>query len=431
MGWRVATRRAVEAALPQRAFGEGSAMHATSINPGSGRWLALGLITLTRASMGYQFQAVASTAPQLRADLGLDHTFIGMLVGLYLLPGVALAFPGGLLGRRFGDRHIVLAGLTLMTAGGLTMALAETAGVLTVGRLVAGAGGVLLNVLLAKMIADWFEGREMFVAMSTMINAWPIGIALALVTLGPISVAASWEAAMLLTTAVCAFALLTFSLCYRDAPRIASSAATWSDLVRIPRRETGLVLLAGAIWSIYNAALVVLLAFLASHLVDRGMSFVQAGFVMSIWMLTAVIALQAGGILVQRIGHTQALTVLGLSVCGVGTILLPWLPLPAVVIIVTAVFGVAPAGVLVAQPALILSAQHRAPGMGLFYTLFYLGVASLPPLAGWLFDASGTSAAPVVFAGVAILACAPGFILLQRRAGFAGAPAPAAAPLSR
>ncbi len=389
-------------------------MHGTVIESGRGRWLALGLITLTRASMGYQFQAVASTAPQLRADLCLDHTFIGMLVGLYLLPGVVIAFPGGLLGKRFGDRRIVLAGLTLMTAGSLIMTLADTAGVLTVGRLVAGTGGVLLNVLLAKMIADWFDGREMFVAMSTMINAWPIGIALALVTLGPVSVAVSWEAVMLLTTVVCAFAMLTFSLLYRDAPRIGMGAATWSDLLRIPRREFELVVLAGAVWSLYNAALVVLLAFLASHLVDRGMSFVRGSFVMSVWMIVAVIAIQAGGVLVQRFGRSQAVTVAGLLACGAGTALLPWLPWPAVVILVTAVFGAAPAGVIVAQPALILSPQHRAAGMGVFYTIFYVGVAAVPPLAGVLFDRSGDSAAPVVFAGLAFLVCAPAFIVLRR-----------------
>lgn len=389
-------------------------MSSIAFDPMRSRWLALGLITFTRASMGYQFQAIASTAPQLRADFGLDHAYIGTLVGLYLLPGIAFAFPGGLLGKRFGDRHIVLTGLVLMSAGALLMTLAESAAMLTFGRLVAGAGGVLLNVLLAKMVADWFEGREMFLAMSTMINAWPIGIALALMTLGPLSVAVSWQAAMLLTAAASGIAFVAFALCYRDAPQIGAHVATIPDLFRMPRRELLQVTLAGGIWSVFNAGLAVQLAFLASHLVDRGLSFVEASLVMSAWMGVTVVAVQAGGMFVQRFGRARMTTLLGLTAGGAGLALLPWLPGPAALIFVTALLSAAPAGVLIAQPALILSPAHRAPGMGVFYTIYYVGMAALPPFAGWLFDLSGTSAAPVFFAGLAIFLCAPAFLLLRR-----------------
>lgn len=38
--------------------------------------------------MGFQFQSVASISTFLVADLGINYTEIGTLVGLYLLPGV-------------------------------------------------------------------------------------------------------------------------------------------------------------------------------------------------------------------------------------------------------------------------------------------------------------------------------------------------------
>jgi hypothetical protein len=38
--------------------------------------------------------------------LGIGHTEIGMLVGVFSLPGVVLALPGGLLGQRLGDRRL-------------------------------------------------------------------------------------------------------------------------------------------------------------------------------------------------------------------------------------------------------------------------------------------------------------------------------------
>src|SRR3990172_10481445 len=83
------------------------------------RWRVLVALSLARVSMGFQFQAVASTAPLLSDSLGFDQAQIGWLVGLYLLPGVALALPGGMLGARFGDKRGPLLGLAVMAAGGV------------------------------------------------------------------------------------------------------------------------------------------------------------------------------------------------------------------------------------------------------------------------------------------------------------------------
>ena len=123
------------------------------------RWLALAVLPAARTSMGFQFQSLASAAPPLVADLGLGYAEVGSLIGLYFLPGVALALPGGLLGRRFGDTRVVAFGLALMAVGGALAGLAEGYGTLAAARLLSGLGAVLLNVLMAKMVADWFAGN--------------------------------------------------------------------------------------------------------------------------------------------------------------------------------------------------------------------------------------------------------------------------------
>ena len=51
------------------------------------------------------------------------------------------------------------------------------------GRLIAGTGGVLLNVQMTKMVADWFAGKEIATAMAIFVNSWPAGVALSLLTL--------------------------------------------------------------------------------------------------------------------------------------------------------------------------------------------------------------------------------------------------------
>ena len=124
-----------------------------------------------------------------RPRFGVSLADIGILIGLYFTPGVALALPGGAIGQRFGDKATVLAALLLMLAGGLAMALSHSWSVQIAGRLVAGAGGVMLNVQMTKMVADWFAGREIATAMAIFVNSWPAGVAISLLTLPVIGTA--------------------------------------------------------------------------------------------------------------------------------------------------------------------------------------------------------------------------------------------------
>jgi len=106
------------------------------------RWLVLAVLTLARTAMGFQFQSVAAVSPFLVDQFELSYAALGMLVGLYLLPGVAVALPGGMLAQRFGDKSVVCFGLAAMGIGGGLMAAAESPAALMVGRILSGAGAV-------------------------------------------------------------------------------------------------------------------------------------------------------------------------------------------------------------------------------------------------------------------------------------------------
>src|SRR5260370_38128851 len=69
------------------------------------RWVAISVVFLTRPAMGYQFQSIASVGPLLIPELGLSWAQLGSLIGLYMLPGVFFALPGGVIGQRFGERR--------------------------------------------------------------------------------------------------------------------------------------------------------------------------------------------------------------------------------------------------------------------------------------------------------------------------------------
>ena len=146
------------------------------------RWIVLALVFVTRTSMGFQFQSVASVAPLMIADLGLSYAQLGTLIGLYMLPGAFFALPGGVIGHRFGVRRVVVAGLILMVAGGAVTAAAGSFGAAVSGRLLSGAGAVVMNILLATMVSAWFAGKELSTAMAIMLTSWPVGLGLASAT---------------------------------------------------------------------------------------------------------------------------------------------------------------------------------------------------------------------------------------------------------
>ena len=186
----------------------------------SNRWHVLVLLFSVRVAMAFQFQAVAALSPLIMGEFKVGIADIGLLIGLYLSPGILLAVPGGAIGRRFGEKSVVLAGLLLMTAGGLVMATSGSWELQEAARLAAGIGGVLLNVLMTKMVADWFAGKEIASAMGIFVNSWPVGIALALLVLPRFAQATSLNVAMLAVPGFAALAFVALAVGYRAPARI-------------------------------------------------------------------------------------------------------------------------------------------------------------------------------------------------------------------
>src|SRR5207245_1896716 len=199
------------------------------------RWVALAIVFVTRTSMGFQFQSVAAVAALMVAELQLTWVQLGSLIGLYMLPGAVFALPGGVLGQRFGDRRMVVVSLALMVAGGLVTAAAYGFIVAAAGRLLSGVGAVLMNILLAKMVADWFAERELSTAMGVMLTSWPVGLGIAAATLGALATHASWRTAIVATALVAALGLVLIAFAYRNPPRPASgTASAAARRVRLP-----------------------------------------------------------------------------------------------------------------------------------------------------------------------------------------------------
>ena len=118
-------------------------------------------------------------------------------------------------GKRFGDKQIAILGLTLMVVGGLLDGTSMNYATFFGGRLIAGIGAVLLNVLLLKMATDWFVGREIGTALALLVTSWPVGIGIALIVLPWIAITFSVPSAFLSTAVAAAVVLVLVAAIYR------------------------------------------------------------------------------------------------------------------------------------------------------------------------------------------------------------------------
>lgn len=372
------------------------------------QWGFVAALALARVAFGFQFQALASLGPELAQAFGLDYAALGTLIGLYMAPGILLALPGGLLGRRYGGRLVVGAGLLLMVGGSLACALASGPGGIGAGRIMAGAGAVALVVMQGKLMSDRFEGRHFVTVMGLLIGAFPVGVGLTGLVLGPVLRVWGWPAMFVIGAGIAAVSGALFLLTCGPPPR--GAKAGWA----LPgRRECGLVLVAGLMWTAYNAGYYGFLSYMPSLLAARGHEPALTAAVLAVATWSNLPATVLGGVLAGRFGNGPVFlwgTLSGLVAVS-GPAMVDW-PLAWGVL-----FGTAAslhAGVIVAMGTLSARPENRAVGMGLFYSVYYAGTTVMPGLCGRAADAAGTPAAALLAAAGAAGLALPLYALHAR-----------------
>ena len=149
----------------------------TSELPGSGtepqpsryiryRWWGLLAISLGVAMIIMDATIVSVSVPSIVGDLGISSTEIQWVQEIYTLLFAALLLTWGRIADRVGRRRIMLTGVVLFVAASVLCALAESGGVLILGRAIQGLGGsMILPTTLALLNAN-FQGRDRGIAFA-------------------------------------------------------------------------------------------------------------------------------------------------------------------------------------------------------------------------------------------------------------------------
>lgn len=355
------------------------------------------------AAQGFGRFGFGLVLPAMRDGLGLSTGEMGLLAGIGLTAYFFSSVPAGALAARVGTRWVVVAGL-LGTAAGLALTgLAEGFGLAVLGQILTGVAAPAAIVPVLASGSRWVEPSFRGRATGLVVAGGGGGLLLAGLLVPHLLApgdAAAWRRAWwglaggTLVAAVVAAALL------RDPPALPR---------RVARLDTGAVYRSRAVWrlallfGLYGVSYIVYGTFFVAQAQQHGLDTATAG---RIWALAGLLATGSGllgGALADRLGAVPAIGLM-FGVQGAGLAMLAvgggagWLTLSALLYGLS-LWGFPPA---FSKASTELVGPELAPAaLGLLTTLFAVGQASGPLVAGLLADRSGSLAPGLLVAALA------------------------------
>jgi MFS family permease len=184
--------------------------------------------------------------------------------------------------------------------------------------------------------------------------------------------------------------------------------------LNLPRRVWVLAISAGVGWALLNASVIVVASFAPSFLMSRGASVSHAGLVTGAALWISIVSVPLGGFVADRVNRPKLLIVTGCLVAAASMIAIAYAPVPALWMVVTGILLGLPPSIMMALLPRAVPAEHLATAFGVFYSLFYLGMAVSQTVAGLLRDLTGDPAVPLLFAAALMVLTVPAVGLFWR-----------------
>ncbi|MBB2910505.1 sugar phosphate permease [Streptosporangium becharense] len=220
------------------------------------RWVVLSVGVAAQASFSAMFSGIPVTGITMRADYHLSTGELGLVLGCLGL-GVAVSdIVWGLLTDRFGDRRILLTGLTATGALLVAMAVAVTPGdragmpLLAACMLAAGALGGSVNASSGRAIMTWFTDGQRGFAMSVRQTAIPAGGAVGVALLPGLAAAYGFRVVYAVPAAFCLLAAAAAWRWLHEPDRVPAPAADRPEADRSEAARSPLLR-----WDVWRLAL--------------------------------------------------------------------------------------------------------------------------------------------------------------------------------
>jgi LPXTG-motif cell wall-anchored protein len=381
------------------------------------RWVILGVATLSCLAFAITMQSVPPILSLVMAEFQLTYAQGGLLMSLFALPGIAISIPAGMLADRYGQKTIGIICFVLMIAGTAIFASGNSLPVLVLGRVVAGAGALTMLVLAPQLLAQWFAGREMGIAMGVLNTALPIGTILSLNFLSLLGENMGWRASAWISAAVPLIALVIFIFLFAPAPGTSQISRSKGESFLQSVRLTGIsIWILGIAWLLFNAAVISMFTFTPEFLQSAGLTIASAGFVTSALMWPSIVLGPVVGYVIDRIDRKRSIIAIGGLALAIFIVMIPtatsWIL--ALMIIVGIAQILIPTPIFAVIPE-VTSPERLGLGFGIFNTCLNLGIVAGPVAVGAVRDVTGSyQASYALMAGFALLIILA-MVVLRRR----------------
>jgi MFS family permease len=378
----------------------------TSENLVRSRWLVLTSAAFSFFAVGLSFFAVPPLIPELRELLALSNLQVGLLMGAIAAPAIVFSIPIGAAVDRWPPRLAGHLALLVMLVGAGLFALAPGYLWLIVGRLLFGLGGLVLNLLLARVLTAAFAGRELALAMGVFTAVYPASMIL-LFSLHPLLRSAlGWRGEL----GVLALVVLAAVPVHHMAMPPTVSGNDASSAGRAWRGLSPALAALGVAWMLFFGVFAALLTF-APEWAGGGSRGLLAATTLT-WMQLGFTP--AFGALVDRVGQPARWCTAGLFALTAACALMAIGTVPIVLTMVLAGLAVAAVPPAVyALPARLVPPERVGLAFGFITALSNLGTVVGPAAAGALRDA--TPSWPLLWGGLAAFALVGALVALVVR----------------
>jgi MFS family permease len=368
-------------------------------------WLIWGLGAALYAIGFFQRTAPAVMTSELMTDFHITAAALGNLASCYFYAYVVMLIPSGLLSAVYGPRRLLTVGAVCTGVGLLLYALAPGIVMAGAGLAVVGGSGAMAMVLTLELAGRWLPRRRFALASGLTIASGVVGALLAGFPLRLTLTAIGWRPVMF------AFSVLSVALGivvwhlvredpsekgYLSYPTVTRTKMvlsrhevlaglrktltlrnTWLMLV-VPGSVVGAILSFTGLWGV-------------PYLKARyGLATEQAALICSLLLAAMAVGSPVIGLISDRVGRRKPPYVASVAIAAAGwatVILLPALPLVAVVVVLTVTSFTTGVGAL----SYAVGRESAPPELsgtitGVVITGIMIGPALIQPVTGLLLD---------------------------------------------
>jgi len=379
------------------------------------RWVILTIVYLSILAFTFAFQSIPPILPLIISELRLTYAQSGLLMSLFALPGLFISLPGGFLSDRYPMRPLGTGCFLLMVGGILLVGLGKDLRVLWFGRVIAGIGGLTLSVLLPKLLSQWFQTKELGLAMGIFNTGVPLGSVICFGIFGKMGNLWGWRIPILLTGS---YSLITaiLLLSFYQPPSSPSLGNEKQEGLYQSLKEMGYpIWWVGVSWLWFNAGFVSFATFAPNFFFQKGYTIEHSGLLTGIPLLGSLFFSSLIGYLVDRFRHQEWLIAIGGIALSILILSFNFSSSYLLLVILMGIFSATIPAPIYSLPPELLKPDNLGVGFGVISTCSSIGLFIAPYLIGKAKDLTGSYGSSFVFVSFFFLLTAIPIFFVHRR----------------